>query len=77
MISSMKNIEQTKAFDNLISQNNIKNFKLDQINNQIKMIRDGNSKDDLIFDELKIITEFLMNNNIEFSIDQVGTILLS
>lgn len=61
----------------LFSQHTLNNFNFNEEKLSIVMVRNGNCKDDVIFHELQTITQFLMENDLEFSIDEVGTILIS
>lgn len=67
----------TNKIEELFEKHNFSYFHFNEIKNTIDLERSGNSADTVIFNELGIITDSLMNMDIDFSIDIDGSIILS
>lgn len=68
--------EKLKKIINIFALNDLNHFKLDIATLTINMLRSDNSQDSIIFDELNILTVALIQNELEFTIDGNGTIIV-
>lgn len=74
----MKNMikEKIDILSKIFDDHCFNNFYLDKLSLKIHLVREDNSKDGEIFQELNILTTTLISENLDFSVDEVGTIII-
>lgn len=61
----------------IFNDNCFNNFYLDKAALKIQLVRENSSKDGEIFQELNILTTTLISHDMDFIVDEIGTIIIS